>query len=43
LRGGRNSTTTIKVYSRYEESGVGGTHNGNTTTEDETEAGTKTR
>jgi hypothetical protein len=31
-----------QVYSKYEASGVGGTHNGNaTTTEDETEAGTK--
>jgi len=43
LEGRKKLNHYDQVYSRYEASGVGGTHNGNTTTEDETEAGTKTR
>ena len=43
LEGKKKLNHYDQVYSRYEASGVGGTHNGNTTTEDETEAGTKTR
>src|SRR5260370_15034113 len=41
LEGKKKLNHYDQVYSRYEASGVGGTHNGNTTTEDETEAGTK--
>jgi hypothetical protein len=41
LEGKKKLNHYDQVYSRYEASGVGGAHNGNTTTEDETEAGTK--
>jgi len=41
LEGKKKLNHYDQVYSRYEASGVGGAHNGNTTTEDETEPGTK--